>query len=242
MLNPQAVPFSCKVSRTAEDTKQTTAVSVATVAHPEGLMETLEKLSHTKLQKEELGNHLYPLICELQPLLAGKLTGMILGKDVTQLLKYLTSPADLSEAVDKAVSVLNTPEVLAPEAKCLNHQITSDQSNMKLAAPGLTGMGNFQHKNIPLPSGLSHFQSASLHIKGLHPSITTMHLFDRFDCISRVAPVSSIRMCHDPSSEFQGNDAFVHFMNEDDALRALVELGAELGVDEADIVLETDFS
>lgn len=57
-------------------------------------------------QKQLLGERLYPLIQALHPNLAGKITGMLLEIDNSELLHMLESPVSLHAKVDEAVAVL----------------------------------------------------------------------------------------------------------------------------------------
>lgn len=57
-------------------------------------------------QKQMLGERLYPLIHEMYPSLAGKITGMLLEIDNAELLHMLESHEALKSKVDEAVSVL----------------------------------------------------------------------------------------------------------------------------------------
>ncbi|RVE70705.1 hypothetical protein OJAV_G00067090 [Oryzias javanicus] len=57
-------------------------------------------------QKQLLGDRLYPLILALQPNLAGKITGMLLEIDNSELLHMLESPESLKSKVDEAIAVL----------------------------------------------------------------------------------------------------------------------------------------
>ncbi|XP_071776860.1 polyadenylate-binding protein 1-like [Centroberyx gerrardi] len=57
-------------------------------------------------QKQLLGERLYPLIQTLHPNLAGKITGMLLEIDNSELLHMLETPESLHSKVDEAVAVL----------------------------------------------------------------------------------------------------------------------------------------
>nr|XP_023669895.1 polyadenylate-binding protein 1-like [Paramormyrops kingsleyae] len=57
-------------------------------------------------QKQMLGERLFPLIQSMHPSLAGKITGMLLELDNSELLHMLESPESLRSKVDEAVAVL----------------------------------------------------------------------------------------------------------------------------------------
>ena len=57
-------------------------------------------------RKQMIGERLFPLVSEHQPLLAGKITGMLLEIDNSELLSLLESPDLLKAKVDEAVEVL----------------------------------------------------------------------------------------------------------------------------------------
>ncbi|KAM9856231.1 polyadenylate-binding protein 1-like [Aulostomus maculatus] len=57
-------------------------------------------------QKQLLGERLYPLIHALHPNLAGKITGMLLEIDNSELLHMLETPESLQSKVDEAIAVL----------------------------------------------------------------------------------------------------------------------------------------
>ncbi|XP_067268621.1 polyadenylate-binding protein 1-like [Pseudorasbora parva] len=59
-----------------------------------------------KEQKQLLGERLYPLIQALHPALAGKITGMLLEIDNSELLHMLESPESLHSKIEEAVAVL----------------------------------------------------------------------------------------------------------------------------------------
>merc|ERR1719456_2246166 len=54
------------------------------------------------MQKQMLGEKLFPLISRFQPELAGKITGMMLEMDNSELLILLESEAALKTKVDEA--------------------------------------------------------------------------------------------------------------------------------------------
>mmetsp|Transcript_73861 Transcript_73861/g.213981 ORF Transcript_73861/g.213981 Transcript_73861/m.213981 type:complete len:99 (+) Transcript_73861:1-297(+) len=57
-------------------------------------------------QKQMLGEKLFPMISKLQPELAGKITGMMLEMDNSELLILLESENQLKMKVDEAMRVL----------------------------------------------------------------------------------------------------------------------------------------
>ena len=58
------------------------------------------------MQKQMLGEKLYPAVSRLQPELAGKITGMMLEMDNSELLMMLESEGQLRQKVDEAMRVL----------------------------------------------------------------------------------------------------------------------------------------
>lgn len=68
-------------------------------------MDTLASFT-PKAQKNMIGERLYPLIYQTQPELAGKITGMLLEMDVSELLHLLESPDALSAKIQEALGVL----------------------------------------------------------------------------------------------------------------------------------------
>merc|ERR1719491_2837478 len=60
------------------------------------------------VQKQMLGEKIYPLIAKLQPELAGKITGMMLEMDSSELLMLLESETQLRNKVNEALTVLQS--------------------------------------------------------------------------------------------------------------------------------------
>ncbi|XP_026192431.1 polyadenylate-binding protein 1 [Cyclospora cayetanensis] len=60
------------------------------------------------MQKQMLGERLFPLIARHQPELAGKITGMMLEMDNSELLILLESEAQLKSKIDEALGVLRS--------------------------------------------------------------------------------------------------------------------------------------
>merc|ERR1711957_640399 len=60
------------------------------------------------VQKQMLGERLYPAIAKIHPQLAGKITGMMLEMDNSELLMMLESQAQMKEKVDEALRVLQS--------------------------------------------------------------------------------------------------------------------------------------
>jgi len=58
------------------------------------------------MQKQMLGSKLYPMVAKYQPEMAGKITGMMLEMDNSELLMLLESETQLKNKVDEAMSVL----------------------------------------------------------------------------------------------------------------------------------------
>lgn len=59
-----------------------------------------------EVRQRMIGERLFPLIKEVQPQLAGKITGMLLEMEVSEVLLLVTSKAALLEKIDEAMAVL----------------------------------------------------------------------------------------------------------------------------------------
>ncbi|XP_042550463.1 polyadenylate-binding protein 1-like isoform X2 [Dipodomys spectabilis] len=65
-------------------------------------------------QKQMIGERLYPLIYDVHNQLAGKITGMLLEIDNSELLLMLESPESLKAKIEEAVAVLHTHQAMEP--------------------------------------------------------------------------------------------------------------------------------
>ncbi|XP_063260997.1 polyadenylate-binding protein 1-like [Prinia subflava] len=68
-------------------------------------------------QKQMIGERLYPLIHVMHPSLAGKITGMLLEIDNSELLLLLESPDSLRSKIEEAVTVLQAHHSAEPTLK-----------------------------------------------------------------------------------------------------------------------------
>ncbi|XP_048776295.2 polyadenylate-binding protein 1-like [Ostrea edulis] len=86
-------------------TQQATPQSVI-VKGQDPLTATMLATAPPQKQKEMLGERLFPLISQMFPDLAGKITGMLLEIDNSELLYLLESQESLESKVKEAVAVL----------------------------------------------------------------------------------------------------------------------------------------
>merc|ERR1712226_49943 len=80
-------------------------------------------------QKQMLGERLFPLIQRMHPELAGKITGMLLEIDNSELLHMLESTESLKAKVEEAVAVLQAhqaKEAAATQSAAINPGIKKE--------------------------------------------------------------------------------------------------------------------
>ncbi|KAM6163859.1 polyadenylate-binding protein 1-like [Rhynchocyon petersi] len=71
-------------------------------------------------QKQMIGERLYPLVENTHPQMAGKITGMLLEIDNSDLLLMLESPESLLAKIEEAVAVLQAHQATEPSAEYLD--------------------------------------------------------------------------------------------------------------------------
>jgi polyadenylate-binding protein len=94
---PQVVPM----------TVQPTAQQAVVVKGQEPLTASMLAAAQPAEQKQMLGERLFPLIEQMYPALAGKITGMLLEIDNSELLHMLEHNESLKSKVEEAVAVLH---------------------------------------------------------------------------------------------------------------------------------------
>ncbi|PWA38487.1 polyadenylate-binding protein 7 [Artemisia annua] len=70
------------------------------------MLSSMLSTASPEIQKQMLGERLYPLVYQHEPDLAAKITGMLLEMDNMKLILLLESPASLAAKVEEAVQVL----------------------------------------------------------------------------------------------------------------------------------------
>jgi polyadenylate-binding protein len=100
-----------QIGNTTQQQAQPAVQPVARLPNQEGAFIITELSSaHPQEQKQILGERLYPLIQNMHPELAGKITGMLLEIDNAELLHMLESHDSLKAKVEEAVAVLRNHE------------------------------------------------------------------------------------------------------------------------------------
>jgi polyadenylate-binding protein len=93
---------------------QPTAQQAVVVKGQEPLTASMLAAAQPAEQKQMLGERLFPLIEQMYPALAGKITGMLLEIDNSELLHMLEHNESLKSKVEEAVAVLHVHQAKAP--------------------------------------------------------------------------------------------------------------------------------
>lgn len=64
-------------------------------------------------QKQMIGERIFPLVQQREPKLAGKITGMLLEMDITELLHLFENHAAMNEKINEALAVLREHQIVA---------------------------------------------------------------------------------------------------------------------------------
>ncbi|KAF6773491.1 hypothetical protein AHF37_07911 [Paragonimus kellicotti] len=92
-------------------------------------------------QKRTLGERLFPLVQEIYPTLAQKLTGMMLGMDNAEVINLLESKESLRAKLEEGISVLKNSRNLPPDL-IEEANVSSDAAAMGTTQPGQNGDGS----------------------------------------------------------------------------------------------------
>jgi hypothetical protein len=119
---PAPAPASYKYNAAAMRAGQTPAGQPATgMGGQEPLSASALAAAHPNDQKQMLGERLFPLIQEKYPIAAGKVTGMLLEMDNTEILHLLEDRDLLSSRIEEAVAVLSMHQSKPPAAPNANN-------------------------------------------------------------------------------------------------------------------------
>uniref|UniRef100_A0A672YYX8 Polyadenylate-binding protein n=1 Tax=Sphaeramia orbicularis TaxID=375764 RepID=A0A672YYX8_9TELE len=99
-------PAASQMAQLRPSPRWTTQGPAVHVQGQEPLTASMLAAAPPQEQKQMLGERLFPLIQNMHPSLAGKITGMLLEIDNSELLHMLESPESLRSKVDEAVAVL----------------------------------------------------------------------------------------------------------------------------------------
>lgn len=111
---PQGIKFNQQVRNAGGPMPNQPPAGGPPMTHESALTAAALASATPEMQKNMIGERLYPLIHQSQPELAGKITGMLLEMDNSELLHLLESPEALNAKISEALQVL--------EAHQANHE------------------------------------------------------------------------------------------------------------------------
>ena len=182
------------------------------------LQEVVLAAAPTERQKQLLGERLFPLIAQREPHLAGKITGMLLELDNSELLVFLETPEELDVKIMEAIEVLQidawTPDGLQIHAA--TDKPTPAGTPPKSLKPAIAP----PKKVLPVPSVHASVPTdASLCVACLDPGVTEALLLKLFESYGPVHSISICRgsMCSSANRRRSLAHAYVNFHSVVDA-------------------------
>jgi len=127
---PQARPPAYKINQTVRNQPaQPAAQAEAAMPIPEQLSTSSLASASPQEQKQMIGERLFPMVQEYELQLAGKITGMLLEIDNSELLHMLESRESLRTKVDEAVQVLKAHQAKEASALAMASQNAGQESS-----------------------------------------------------------------------------------------------------------------
>jgi len=112
---PRGAPFKTFQNPRMPSGQVQRQVPMPLIAPNQPLTSNILASADPQMQKQLIGERLYPLIHSRQPELAAKITGMLLEMDNGELLILLESPESLNEKISEALEVLETHKAVEPQ-------------------------------------------------------------------------------------------------------------------------------
>jgi len=111
--NPNTVPTSAVPAMTNANAPPRPEQTALNVPGQDPLTPSMLATAQPQEQKQMLGERLYPQVRDYNPTLCGKITGMLLEMDNSDLLHMLDDKASLKEKMDEALAVLQAHQAKA---------------------------------------------------------------------------------------------------------------------------------
>lgn len=146
MANITGTAGNVRFNQTARNvsTQPTQPPIMPTILAPLGDQSPLTVSALAQLSEEEqkrtLGERLFPLVQEIYPSLAQKLTGMLLGVDNAEVIHLLESKESLRAKLEEGINVLKSSRNLPPDLAEEAHMTSAD--SVGSTQPGQNGDGS----------------------------------------------------------------------------------------------------